>query len=128
LADEDTEIFRIEVGYTHGVKPGNIVGAIANVAGLEGWQIGHVDIREDHTFVGLPQGHAESGYGGARQDAGRRPGAAHQRGDGSSAEGAAQGTAQGSTQGTAQGTEASTGEVRPPVTRPSGIHERGPIC
>jgi ATP-dependent RNA helicase DeaD len=56
LADEDTEIFRIEVGYTHGVKPGNIVGAIANVAGLEGWQIGHVDIREDHTFVGLPQG------------------------------------------------------------------------
>jgi ATP-dependent RNA helicase DeaD len=40
----------------HGVKPGNIVGAIANVAGLEGRQIGHVDIREDHTFVGLPKG------------------------------------------------------------------------
>jgi ATP-dependent RNA helicase DeaD len=56
LADEDTEVFRIEVGYVHGVKPGNIVGAIANVAGLEGWQIGHVDIREDHTFVGLPKG------------------------------------------------------------------------
>jgi ATP-dependent RNA helicase DeaD len=56
LADEDTVIFRIEVGYLHGVKPGNIVGAIANVAGLEGWQIGHVDIREDHTFVGLPAG------------------------------------------------------------------------
>jgi len=44
------------VGYVHGVKPGNIVGAIANVAGLEGRQIGHVDIREDHTFVGLPRG------------------------------------------------------------------------
>jgi ATP-dependent RNA helicase DeaD len=56
LADEDTETFRIEVGYAHGVKPGNIVGAITNVAGLEGWQIGHVDIREDHTFVGLPRG------------------------------------------------------------------------
>ncbi len=56
LSDEDTETFRIEVGYAHGVKPGNIVGAITNVAGLEGWQIGHVDIREDHTFVGLPQG------------------------------------------------------------------------
>jgi ATP-dependent RNA helicase DeaD len=55
LADEDTETFRIEVGYLHGVKPGNIVGAITNVAGLEGWQIGHVDIREDHTFVGLPK-------------------------------------------------------------------------
>lgn len=55
LADADTETFRIEVGYVHGVKPGNIVGAITNVAGLEGWQIGHVDIREDHTFVGLPK-------------------------------------------------------------------------
>jgi len=56
LADEDTETFRLEVGYVHGVKPGNIVGAIANVAGLEGRQIGHVDIREDHTYVGLPRG------------------------------------------------------------------------
>ena len=60
LADEDTETFRIEVGYAHGVKPGNIVGAIANVAGLEGWQIGHVDIRDDHTFVGLPRGLPEA--------------------------------------------------------------------
>jgi ATP-dependent RNA helicase DeaD len=56
LAEGDTETYRIEVGYAHGVKPGNIVGAIANVAGLEGRQIGHVDIRDDHTFVGLPKG------------------------------------------------------------------------
>ena len=56
VAGEDTARFRIEVGYVHGVKPGNIVGAIANVAGLQGRQIGHVDIREDHTYVGLPQG------------------------------------------------------------------------
>ena len=56
LAEADTETYRIEVGYVHGVKPGNIVGAIANVAGLEGRQIGHVDIRENHTFVGLPRG------------------------------------------------------------------------
>ena len=56
LADEDTETYRLEVGYVHGVKPGNIVGAIANVAGLQGKDIGHVDIREDHTFVGLPKG------------------------------------------------------------------------
>ena len=40
----------------HGVTPGHIVGAIANVAGLSGKEIGHVDIREDHTFVGLPKG------------------------------------------------------------------------
>jgi ATP-dependent RNA helicase DeaD len=56
LAEADTDTFRIEVGYAHGVKPGNIVGAIANVAGLEGRQIGHVDIRDDYTFVGLPKG------------------------------------------------------------------------
>ena len=41
------------------MRPGNIVGAIANVAGLEGRQIGHVDIREDHTYVGLPKGMPE---------------------------------------------------------------------
>ena len=50
------ETFRIEVGHVHGVKPGNIVGAIANEAGLEGRHIGHVDIREDHSFVDLPEG------------------------------------------------------------------------
>ncbi len=56
LSEEDTDTYRLEVGYVHGVKPGNIVGAIANVAGLPGKDIGHVDIREDHTFVGLPKG------------------------------------------------------------------------
>jgi ATP-dependent RNA helicase DeaD len=50
------ETFRLEVGHAHGVKPGNIVGAIANEAGLEGRHIGHVDIRDDHSFVDLPEG------------------------------------------------------------------------
>ena len=50
------ETFRLEVGHAHGVKPGNIVGAIANEAGLEGRHIGHVDIRGDHSFVDLPEG------------------------------------------------------------------------
>jgi ATP-dependent RNA helicase DeaD len=50
------ETFRLEVGHTHGVKPGNIVGAIANEAGLEGRHIGHVDIRSDHSFIDLPEG------------------------------------------------------------------------
>jgi ATP-dependent RNA helicase DeaD len=40
----------------HGIKPGNIVGAIANEAGIEGVHIGRVDIREDHSFVDLPEG------------------------------------------------------------------------
>ncbi len=50
------ESFRIEVGHLHGVQPGNIVGAIANEAGLDGRLIGHIDIREDHSFVDLPEG------------------------------------------------------------------------
>jgi ATP-dependent RNA helicase DeaD len=50
------ETFRIEVGSAHGIKPGNIVGAIANEAGIEGVHIGRVDIREDHSFVDLPEG------------------------------------------------------------------------
>jgi ATP-dependent RNA helicase DeaD len=50
------ETFRIEVGHAHGVKPGNIVGAIANEAGLDSKHIGRVDIRDDHSFVDLPEG------------------------------------------------------------------------
>ena len=50
------ETYRIEVGSEHGIKPGNIVGAIANEAGIEGVHIGRVDIREDHSFVDLPEG------------------------------------------------------------------------
>jgi ATP-dependent RNA helicase DeaD len=50
------ETFRVEVGHVHGVKPGNLVGAIANEAGIEGKHIGHVDIRQDHSYVDLPEG------------------------------------------------------------------------
>jgi len=50
------ETFRIEVGSTHGVKPGNIVGAIANEAGIDSEFIGRIDIREDHSFIDLPTG------------------------------------------------------------------------
>jgi len=54
--DEDVETYRIEIGHDHGVKPNNIVGAIANEVGLEGRFIGRVVIREDHSFVDLPSG------------------------------------------------------------------------
>ncbi|MGA2188103.1 MAG: DEAD/DEAH box helicase [Steroidobacteraceae bacterium] len=50
------ETFRIEVGSTHGIRPSNVVGAIANEAGIEGVHIGRIDIREDHSFVDLPEG------------------------------------------------------------------------
>ncbi|MCU7878236.1 MAG: DEAD/DEAH box helicase [Candidatus Thiodiazotropha sp. (ex Lucinoma borealis)] len=50
------ERFRIEVGHEHEVKPGNIVGAIANEAGLDAQHIGHIDIRTDFSLVDLPAG------------------------------------------------------------------------
>lgn len=48
--------YRIEVGHRHGVTPREIVGAIANESGLEGRYIGRIDIRDDHSVVGLPAG------------------------------------------------------------------------
>jgi len=53
---EGMERFRIQVGHNHEVQPGNIVGAIANEAGLDAEHIGHIDIRDDHSYVDLPQG------------------------------------------------------------------------
>jgi ATP-dependent RNA helicase DeaD len=50
------ERFRIEVGYQHDVKPGNIVGAIANEAGLDGQHIGHIEIHTEYSLVDLPVG------------------------------------------------------------------------
>jgi ATP-dependent RNA helicase DeaD len=53
---EPMETFRIEVGSVHGVKANNIVGAIANEAGLDSEFIGRIDIREDHSLIDLPAG------------------------------------------------------------------------
>jgi len=46
--------FRIEVGYQHDIKPGNIVGAIANEADLDSEYIGHIELYEDYSTVDLP--------------------------------------------------------------------------
>ncbi|MGH6629689.1 MAG: DbpA RNA binding domain-containing protein [Burkholderiales bacterium] len=53
---EGLETYRIEVGKNHGVKPGNIVGAIANEAELDAQHIGRVQIFDDHSLVDLPEG------------------------------------------------------------------------
>tara|TARA_R110002110_G_scaffold205066_7_gene416899 strand:- start:22693 stop:24555 length:1863 start_codon:yes stop_codon:yes gene_type:complete len=50
------ERFRIEVGQQHGVKPGNIVGAIANEAEIDSEYIGRIDIQDDHSIIDLPEG------------------------------------------------------------------------
>ena len=55
-ADIEMERFRVEVGHSHGVKPENLVGAIANEAGLDSEFIGRIQIDDKHSFVELPAG------------------------------------------------------------------------
>ncbi|HKK90527.1 MAG TPA: DbpA RNA binding domain-containing protein, partial [Desulfobacteraceae bacterium] len=54
--EKGMERFRIEVGNVHGVRPGDIVGAITNEAGLEAKYIGHININDAFTTVDLPEG------------------------------------------------------------------------
>jgi ATP-dependent RNA helicase DeaD len=54
--DKDLVRYRIEVGHEHGVQPGNIVGAIANEAGIDAAHIGRIEIFDQHSIVGLPGG------------------------------------------------------------------------
>jgi ATP-dependent RNA helicase DeaD len=54
--EEGMDRFRIEVGHNHSVKPGNIVGAIANEAGIDSKYIGRITIFDDHSVVDLPAG------------------------------------------------------------------------
>lgn len=46
--------YRIEVGHDHGVKPGNIVGAIANEANIDSKYIGRIEIYDDFSVLDLP--------------------------------------------------------------------------
>ena len=53
-ADPGMQTFRIEVGYQHGVKPGNIVGAIANEGGVDSKFIGRIEIYDDYSVLDMP--------------------------------------------------------------------------
>lgn len=48
--------YRIEVGSRDGVKPANIVGAVANEAGISGRDIGQIKILDEHSYIDLPEG------------------------------------------------------------------------
>ena len=43
-------------GWQDRIKPGHLVGAIANESGLDGRQIGKITIFDDYSTVDLPQG------------------------------------------------------------------------
>lgn len=50
---------RMDVGRNDGIRPADVVGSIANEAGIAGRDIGPIDIRDDHTFVTVPSESAE---------------------------------------------------------------------
>ena len=56
LPEAGMERYRVEVGHDHKVKPGNIVGAIANEADIESKYIGRINIFDDYSLVDLPSG------------------------------------------------------------------------
>lgn len=53
---EEQQLYRLAVGRSHGIKVGNIVGAIANVGDIQGSDINGVDIQRDQTYLRLPAG------------------------------------------------------------------------
>lgn len=54
--EKGMERYRLEVGRINGVKPGNIVGAIANEAGIDSQYMGQIQINDTHSFIDLPEG------------------------------------------------------------------------
>ncbi len=54
--DENMDRYRIEVGRNHEARPGDIVGAIANEAGIESRYIGHIKLHDEFSTVDLPTG------------------------------------------------------------------------
>ena len=53
-----TRLF-VQIGRQDGIRPGDIVGAIANEAGVPGNKIGAIDIMDRSTFVEVPEADAE---------------------------------------------------------------------
>ncbi|WP_347329527.1 DEAD/DEAH box helicase [Marinimicrobium locisalis] len=56
VPESDLQRYRIEVGRSHEVRPGDIVGAIANEAGIESQFIGHIKLFDEFSTVDLPKG------------------------------------------------------------------------
>nr|WP_238148056.1 DEAD/DEAH box helicase [Rothia halotolerans] len=53
--DEGLKTYKIQVGHDQRVSPGSIVGALTNEGGLNGSQVGNIDIRGGFSLVDLPE-------------------------------------------------------------------------
>lgn len=49
---------RMNLGGQQGLRPGDVVGAIASEVGIPGKAIGAIDIQDDHTYVDVAEKHA----------------------------------------------------------------------
>jgi len=58
--DVEMQRYMVHVGYEHGLRPGNLVGAVANEADLESRYIGHIEIMEGFSVIDLPAGMPEA--------------------------------------------------------------------
>ncbi len=58
--ENNMERFRVAVGHRDRVKPGNLVGAIANETGLKGRMIGRIQIFDSYSLIDLPKGMPEN--------------------------------------------------------------------
>ena len=56
---EPTGYLYVAMGRSAGMRPGDLVGAIANEAGLEGRQIGPIRIADHYSVVGVPERDAD---------------------------------------------------------------------
>ena len=65
--EKGMERYRIEVGHKHEVMPGNIVGAIANEAGIDSKHIGRISIYDDHSTIDLPGDMPEEIFNGLKK-------------------------------------------------------------
>jgi ATP-dependent RNA helicase DeaD len=67
--DEAKVCLSMAVGKRDGIRPSDVVGSIANEAGISGREIGPIDIREEITYVSIPQRYRDdvlAKLGGAR--------------------------------------------------------------
>jgi ATP-dependent RNA helicase DeaD len=55
-SEQGMDSYRVEVGKSDGVEAKNLVGAIANEAGIDSKDIGRITILDDHSVIDLPEG------------------------------------------------------------------------
>ncbi|MDQ6963156.1 MAG: DEAD/DEAH box helicase [Mariprofundaceae bacterium] len=55
-SEEGMARYRVDVGKSHQVKPGNIMGAILNEVDMEREFVGRIEIYDDYSTVDLPEG------------------------------------------------------------------------